>query len=242
MTTTKIPLTAAALVAIAAPALAFRSGPPSGVSGSPGDGLSCMLCHGSATGGGSVQILGAPTRYTPGRVYTLRVRIADPVQAGAGFELTVEDSTTAKIGTLLISDSLNTQYADGGASLEWIEHTSSGVDNTVANWAAMGNAAEYEIRWQAPGANVGPVTFYAAGNAINNNFNLTGDIIYLTNVTAQFNSCPADLDGDGQVGASDLAQLLGSWGPGGGAADLDGNGSVNAADLALLLGAWGACP
>lgn len=52
--------------------------------------------------------------------------------------------------------------------------------------------------------------------------------------------CPADLDGDENVGAADLAQMLGSWGmdtP----ADQNGDGVVNAADLALLLGAWGAC-
>lgn len=53
--------------------------------------------------------------------------------------------------------------------------------------------------------------------------------------------CPADLDGDGSVGASDLANLLGSWG-GSGAADLDNSGEVSAGDLALLLGSWGPCP
>jgi hypothetical protein len=48
---------------------------------------------------------------------------------------------------------------------------------------------------------------------------------------------PADLNGDGSVGAADLAIMLGQWsGPGSG--DLDGDGSVGAADLALLLGAW----
>jgi hypothetical protein len=52
--------------------------------------------------------------------------------------------------------------------------------------------------------------------------------------------CPADLDGDGQVGAADLAVLLGAWG-GSGPADLDGSGSVDASDLAMLLGAWGTC-
>lgn len=52
--------------------------------------------------------------------------------------------------------------------------------------------------------------------------------------------CPADLDGDGSVGASDLAILLGSWG-GGGPADFDGGG-VGASDLAILLGSWGPCP
>jgi len=54
--------------------------------------------------------------------------------------------------------------------------------------------------------------------------------------------CPADLDGDGQVGATDVATLLGQWGAFGGSADLDGNGEVASADLAIMLGAWGPCP
>lgn len=53
--------------------------------------------------------------------------------------------------------------------------------------------------------------------------------------------CPADLDSDGQVGASDLAVLLGAWG-GPGTADLNADGQVGAADLSILLGAWGPCP
>lgn len=55
-----------------------------------------------------------------------------------------------------------------------------------------------------------------------------------------FSFCPADLNGDGQVGAADLATLLGAWGSP--AADLDGNGTTDAADLSVLLGAWGSCP
>jgi probable HAF family extracellular repeat protein len=49
-----------------------------------------------------------------------------------------------------------------------------------------------------------------------------------------------DLDGDGSVGPTDLAALLGAWGPCGStcAADFDGDGSVGAADLAILLGSW----
>lgn len=55
-------------------------------------------------------------------------------------------------------------------------------------------------------------------------------------------SCPADLSGDGNVGAQDLALLLGSWGPNpGDPADLDGDDQVGAPDLAILLGSWGAC-
>ena len=51
--------------------------------------------------------------------------------------------------------------------------------------------------------------------------------------------CPADFDGDGVVGAADLAIMLGAWGTNG--ADLNGDRTTNAADLALLLGAWGGC-
>ena len=55
--------------------------------------------------------------------------------------------------------------------------------------------------------------------------------------------CAADLDGDGTVAASDLAELLGNWGKCAGCpADLDGNGAVGPFDLALLLGNWGPCP
>jgi hypothetical protein len=55
--------------------------------------------------------------------------------------------------------------------------------------------------------------------------------------------CIADLDGDGNVDASDLLSLLVSWGPCKDCpADFDGNGSVGASDLLVLLVNWGPCP
>lgn len=57
--------------------------------------------------------------------------------------------------------------------------------------------------------------------------------------------CVGDLApaaGNCTVNASDLAILLGAWGPNPGhPADLNGSGTVNASDLALLLGNWGPC-
>ncbi|MCZ6654434.1 MAG: FG-GAP-like repeat-containing protein [Planctomycetota bacterium] len=54
--------------------------------------------------------------------------------------------------------------------------------------------------------------------------------------------CTGDLDGSGDVGAFDLALLLGAWGPCEDcSADLNGDGQVGAFDLALLLGGWGSC-
>jgi hypothetical protein len=59
------------------------------------------------------------------------------------------------------------------------------------------------------------------------------------NLLGSGSNCPADFDGDGEVGASDLAAILGAWGTGG--ADLDGDGETGAADLSAVLAAWGAC-
>lgn len=53
-------------------------------------------------------------------------------------------------------------------------------------------------------------------------------------------ACPADLNGDGTVGAPDLGTLLSQWGTAG-SADLDHDGIVNAADMTVLLGSWGGC-
>ena len=55
---------------------------------------------------------------------------------------------------------------------------------------------------------------------------------------------PGDLDGDCDVDAADLAQLLGAWGsyepcPPFHPADFDQNCTVGASDLAILLGNWG---
>ena len=55
--------------------------------------------------------------------------------------------------------------------------------------------------------------------------------------------CPADLDGSGDAGVTDLLTLLGAWGPcfGDCPADLDGDGVVGVNDLLALLAAWGVC-
>ncbi|MCP3903959.1 MAG: hypothetical protein GY715_10030, partial [Planctomycetes bacterium] len=55
-------------------------------------------------------------------------------------------------------------------------------------------------------------------------------------------SCPADLDGSGDVGFGDILVIIGAWGPCGGCAeDLNGNGVVDFADILVVIGAWGPC-
>ncbi len=53
--------------------------------------------------------------------------------------------------------------------------------------------------------------------------------------------CPADLDGDGMVGVSDLIAVLAAWGKKGGPEDLDGSGFVDIGDILAVLAAWGPC-
>ena len=55
--------------------------------------------------------------------------------------------------------------------------------------------------------------------------------------------CIGDLDGSGDVGITDLLELLAAWGPNPGhPADLNGNGVVDINDFLELLAGWGPCP
>ena len=54
--------------------------------------------------------------------------------------------------------------------------------------------------------------------------------------------CPADFDGDGEVGVIDFLTLLAAWGCDSCAEDLTGDGTVDIQDFLVLLAAWGQCP
>lgn len=182
---------------------AFRGGPPAGMTASPASsGASCTLCHGSAAGPGSVQILGFPANYAPSTNYDLTVKIADATKLGAGFQISVEKAGGVHAGVLTLLDATNTQFNTGNV---WVNHTSTGVNNSVAAWGANGNMASYPVRWTSPAVDEGPITAYAAGNAINSNFSSSGDTIYLANTTATF---APDVPTVSQWGITTIALLL----------------------------------
>jgi hypothetical protein len=66
---------------------------------------------------------------------------------------------------------------------------------------------------------------------------VVGDLVPA--ILVQEPELPEDLDGDGIVGAGDLAVVLSAWGQPG-PSDLDGNGITDSKDLARLLSNWGA--
>jgi len=55
--------------------------------------------------------------------------------------------------------------------------------------------------------------------------------------------CTGDLDGDDQIGFSDLLAVLSLWGDCQGCPeDIDGDGMVGFSDLLFILSNWGPCP
>jgi len=173
---------------------------PGRTGGPANGGATCKSCHGQTTGPGSVEIVGAPSYYQADAVYDLTVRVSDATRLGAGFQISVEDASGNHIGALSVIDSVRTMHNTDDPV--YLNHTSDGVDDSVANWVANGNSVDYPVRWTAPSTDMGAVTFWAAGNAINNNFSASCptppscapgccDIIHLTSKSANFVAVPA---------------------------------------------------
>ena len=116
----------------------------------------------------------APATYIPGQTYQIQVQHAttDTTRMRWGFELTTLDGTNAAAGTFTDTTAFTQQ--DFGDGRWYIEH------NTAGTFAGTSNGATWTFDWNAPATNIGPVTFYAAGNQANNNNNPSGDQVYLT--------------------------------------------------------------
>ncbi len=225
------------ILLISSQAGANSFGPLAGNTGSiasAGNSCAQALCHTGATGSGGIEILGAPGSYEVNAIYDLRVRIHDAAQLAAGFQLSVEDASGAHVGTLIVTDAVNT--ALNFVSPSWIQHTAIGVNNSATNWAASGQAAEYAFRWRAPSTDAGGLTFWAAGNAVNRDFFNTFDHVYLTSTTSLEDNCPwtANPDQADAGGVESPTNPMGNTPDGIGdlcqCGDVDGNGRVQLED------------
>src|SRR5882672_10485933 len=158
---------------------AFSTGPPGGVTGAPGDFGTCANCHFGPARNGQFTI-SAPQTYVPGQTYQITVTHtnSDATRQRWGFELTALSSGT-KAGELQNLSAL-TQILNNegpGASRQYIEHASGGT------FQGQTGGASWTFNWIAPATNVGPVTFYAAGNQANGDGSPSGDQIYTTQAT-----------------------------------------------------------
>ncbi|MCY3549776.1 MAG: dockerin type I domain-containing protein [Candidatus Poribacteria bacterium] len=155
-------------------AFAFSFGPPEGLTGALNE-ANCTQCHvGNALNDSDGSLmLTIPETYQPNEVYTIVVNLSRAGQSRWGFEMTALDDNGARAGSFGVSDAANTQLKEKD-SKQYIMHTSAG--------SAQGTNDEnqWTVEWTAPEADIGPITFYAAGNAANADFGITGDYIYTT--------------------------------------------------------------
>jgi hypothetical protein len=148
---------------------AFSSGPPSGVTGAPGE-LDCTGCHDSfvLNSGTAGFAISAPLSFVPGLAHPLTVGFSNSTTPRHGFQITARDGVGNPSGSWKLVQSGMTQEPAG--SLFHYEHTSAG--SYLAGWA---------MEWQAPGSLPnGPVTFYAAGVEGNDAQAMFGDYVYTT--------------------------------------------------------------
>ncbi|HEX7956139.1 MAG TPA: choice-of-anchor V domain-containing protein, partial [Pyrinomonadaceae bacterium] len=164
-------------------ARAYSAGPPAGFTRAPGE-LDCSECHTTPTSSAGSLALGVPQTYTPGETYDITVThtTADPTRVRWGFEMTALDSSDQKAGAFAPADDLTRVVNGEGThpSREYVEHTSSGT------FPGRQNGASWTFKWTAPTENVGPVTFYVAGNQANGDGNSSGDNIYFNFAAAGF--------------------------------------------------------
>lgn len=168
---------------------AHSFGPAPRVTGAPGDNpIACTVCHAGAlnSGTGSVKILlqSGPV-YIPGVKQRVMVQVADPVQQRWGFELTARlnsDLEKGQAGDLAPVDNFTQVICEDAGpkpcstGVQFIQHTSAGTR------LGTKGGATFQFDWTPPATNVGPITLYVAGNAANGDGNLTGDLIYTSNV------------------------------------------------------------
>jgi hypothetical protein len=124
-------------------------------------------------------MLTVPETYIPNEVYTIVVNLSREGQSRWGFEMTALDADGASAGTFAADTAGNTQLSEE-SSKQYIKHTSAGTAQGTED------AHSWEFEWTAPDADIGPITFYAAGNAANGDGSPAGDYIH----TAQEESTP----------------------------------------------------
>ncbi len=155
------------------------------LTGAPFDGGTCANCHSGGTYGTvtptiAVFEVGTSTvvsNYVGGRAYDVRLAItaASGTPQRYGFQLVAANTTGSQAGSWS-----NFPSGTAGTNINnrtYVEHT---TPQSVNN---------FTFRWTAPAVNFGAVTFYAAGNCVNNNGGRDGDRVGTGSLTLPAQSC-----------------------------------------------------
>ena len=161
-------------------ALGFSFQPPAGRTGAPPGNMTCADCHTSSGNGSLTLEFGdGNLTYLPGETYPLKVILEDLGQQRFGFSMTSREGNAPTVDTGTWTAGSSTGVYDGGRH---IGHQSAPFSD---------NGFTFEVMWTAPPEDVGPITFYAAGNAANGNgANGAGDNIYTQQLTVDPGAVP----------------------------------------------------
>lgn len=159
----------------------YGKGPPPAATNAPGeDACQAGRCHTQYplnSSSGTLRLEGVPKKYRPGEKYALTVSLAQKGQKRWGFQLTALDSTHQPSGVLILSaghlTQTKTEVMPDDSKRQYIGHTAEGTYPGKAN-----GPVTWELLWQAPSKDIGPVYFYTAANAANFNKKPSGDYIY----------------------------------------------------------------
>lgn len=141
----------------------YTSGLIDGRSGSPGDGgVTCAACHGGGNFGLTPSITtNIPAAgYSVNTMYTINVKSTSS-SSWLGFQLTAENGSNVKIGTLMTG-------------------TGTRVGNKRITQSTPSSTGNWSFNWMSPSTNLGDVTFYACVNATNGQDNTSGDQVLTT--------------------------------------------------------------
>jgi len=158
-------------------AIVNSGGAPSGRTGAPGS-LTCADtgCHGGNAlnaDGGSMSI-SAPASYTPGTPVDVSVRVERAGAARFGFSITVQDANQQMVGSWELINGQGTVFSEFGADVSHVTHSPA---------VTIADEHTWQLRWNPPSQDAGPITFYAAGNAANGAQGSAGDFIYTSSLS-----------------------------------------------------------
>ncbi len=127
----------------------------------------CTMCHSGGDFGTMLNLTVVSeagdtiSEYEPSTAYTLQVSILAEGASGYGFQAVALDENN--VGSGMFADTVGGTQVVTLNNVNYIEHSSRAEDGT------------WEIPWTSPDVGTGAVTFYAAGNAVNNSFSPAGD-------------------------------------------------------------------
>lgn len=178
-------ITVLSLSAVVTMSFVMSDNGKAGKNGSPGENTcaesGCHTGNPVNSSNGSVTIT-APTmtnwQYVPGQVYPISVTVAQQGRSlfGLGFEALL--ASGANGGTITITNSTQMQIKNATVN----GNIRANVVHKL-NGGASANTHTFTFNWTAPASTAGTITFYAAGNAANNDGNESGDFIYTASRT-----------------------------------------------------------